>query len=293
MRDEDWDDFRLALAIGRAGTFARAARHLKVNESTIARRLAAAENRFGTRLFERVDGTLTPTADGSELIHHAEAIEGSIQTARTTLFGLDRQAVGRVRVTTVPLIANRILAPSLGPLLHEHKGLTIDLIADPRDFSLTKREADIALRLARPTNEMTVVATRVAVLDYALYAGVASDPVPLPFLTYDDAMRDLPQSRWLQTEMAATGAPAPPVRVHDAETLLACLKSGLGKSLLPSCIADSVGGLRRIDSSRPCPNREVWLMVHPDLRKLVRIQVVSNWIKGVFSALGTGSSAGT
>jgi DNA-binding transcriptional LysR family regulator len=273
----DWDDIRFVLAVERAGAFAAAARRLGVNESTVARRVARAEARLEARLFERAAGRLTPTAAGSALVHRAERIELEVQAAQGAVAGADERAAGTVRVTAVPIIANRLLAPALVGLCARHPGLTIELIAEPRDLSLTQREADIAVRLARPEREARAVARRIGFLDYGVYAVVGAAAATLPWISYEDRMRDLPQSRWI-AEQAGGAGERPPVLVHDAETLLQCAMAGLGKSLLPSAIAGREPSLVRIDSYPQAPRREIWLMVHPDLRNITRIRVVMEWL---------------
>jgi len=283
MRDDNWDDLRVVLAIARAGSFAEAARRLQVNESTIARRLAQAERRLSARLFERSSGKLSATDAGNALIRRAEAIELQVQGAHTEIAGTDGRAAGSVRITAVPILANHVLAPALAALIAQHPELRIELIAEPRDLSLTRREADIAVRLARPQKEVRALARRIAILDYALYAAVGADAAALPYLAYEDRMRDLPQSRWLLAEIARTGAGQPPVGVNDAETLMHCVKAGLGKSLLARIVADREPDLVRLASHPPAPAREVWLMVHPDLRDLARIRAVTAWITQTFA----------
>lgn len=283
MRDENWDDLRIVLSVARTDSFAGAARRLGVNESTVARRLQQAENRLGAQLFYRNNGKLVPTDAGQVLVAHAEAIELQAQSAQSRISGLDQKAAGTVRITAVPLLANRILAPALGPLLAAHRDLQVELVADPRDFNLSKREADIALRFARPQSDMRAVSWRIATLDYALYAAVGVDPDALPFIGYEDSMRDLPQGRWLATEIARKGQSDPAVRVNDGETLLNCIAAGLGKSLLPVVIGNRDHFLARVPASTKIISRELWLMVHPDLRELVRVKTTIAWIKDVIA----------
>lgn len=283
MQDENWDDLRIVLSVARTDSFAGAARQLGVNESTVARRLQQAENRLGAQLFHRNNGKLVPTDAGQILVGHAEAIELQAQSAHSKISGLDQKAAGTVRVTAVPLLTNRILAPALGPLLAAHPDLQIDLIADPRDFSLNKREADIALRFARPQSDMRAVSWRIATLDYALYVAIGADPDALPYIGYEEAMRDLPQSRWLASETVRKGHSNSAVCVNDGETLLNCIAAGLGKSLLPVIIGNRNDTLVRVPASTKSVSRELWLMVHPSLRDLVRIKTTITWIKDVIS----------
>lgn len=230
------------------------------------------------RLFERAGGKLEPTEAGAELVRRAERIELEVQAAEGAISGTDARAAGTVRVTSVPIVTNRILAPALPCLLAEHPLLRIELIAEPRNLSLTKREADIAVRLARPQKEVRAVARRIGSLGYAVYGPARQARRPLPWITYEDSMNDLPQGRWIAEIIAQADGREPQVLVNDAETLLQCVTAGLGKSLLPVVIGDRQPGLVRIGE---CPEplwRELWLMVHPELRDLTRIRIVMDWI---------------
>ena len=274
MPELDWNDLRFVLALARGTTLAAAARRLGVNESTVGRRIARAEQRLGARLFDRMRGAFHLSAAGAVAVAGAERVEQELQALTAALAGTDRAAAGTVRLTSVPLLVNRILVPALPALLNAHPGLRVELIAEPRNLSLTKREADIALRLARPERELRTIARRVGQLDYALYGSADRSAAALPWLTYEDAMADLPQSRWI----AEQAGDAALLAVNDAEALMAGVKAGLGKALLPIAVAEQEAGLARLDSGPPALSRELWLMVHPDLRDLTRVRTVMDWV---------------
>jgi DNA-binding transcriptional LysR family regulator len=197
---------------------------------------------------------------------------------------------GTVRLTAVPILVNRLLVPALPRLYAAHPLLRLELIAEPRNLSLTRREADIALRLARPQRGGTAVARRIGRLDYAVFgpspaeglrpAGAPrrGDPDRLPWITYEEGMDELPQAKWIAAAARAAPGP-PPLLVNDAETILAAVRSGLGKSLLPCAVAEREPGLRRLGDAAPALSRELWLLVHADLRRLARVSAVIAWIE--------------
>lgn len=292
MRDENWDDLRIVLSLARTRSYAGAARQLGVNESTVARRIAQTEERLRARLFERNLGKLEPTEAGAEIIRRAEKIELEVQAVEGAISGTDARAAGTVRVTSVPIVINRILAPALPSFLAENPHLRLELIAESRDLSLTKREADIALRLARPRKEVRAIARRIGQFVYAIYGPAQHESESLPWVTYEDSMSDLPQSRWIAETIARDRTSAPRVLVNDAETLLRCVSAGLGKSLLPIAIGEHVPGLVRIADCPTTLSRELWLMVHPDLRDLIRVRVVMDWIMATIERLPATRHAG-
>ncbi len=292
MQALNWNDLRFVLAVARSQSLAGAARRLKVNESTVGRRLAEAERRLGARLFERSHGAYHPTEAGQAAIGGAECVELEVQAVEAATSGADRIAAGAVRLTSVPIVVNRVLVPALPKLLREYPQLRVELIAEPRDLSLTKREADIALRLARPRKDLRAIARRIGRLDYAVYGPRRKRSKPLPWITYEDDMANLPQWRYMAERPVGDRAAPPAVTVNDAEAILQSVKAGLGKSLLPTAIADKEPGLVRLSDGPPPLARELWLMVHPELRNLVRISVVVDWLVAVVGGFLDGQSIG-
>lgn len=283
MQVINWDDHRFILAVARQETLTAAARQMGVNESTVARRIARAETDLGSQLFERVQGRLVPTDACHHLIRYSEDMERAAAAAATAVHGRDATVAGTVRVTSVPIVTDHLLTPAVSTLLAHHPELTVDLIAEPRELSLTRRQTDIALRLARPTGDQGALARRIGSLPYAVYAHKDCDPSDTPWLTFDDTMANLPQARWIE-DMAQRGKqPIAQLRVHDSNTLLAAIRAGLGKSLLPMPVTHGFDELAVIGDGTPVLERELWLMIHPDLRDLVRIRAVVEWLDRLFS----------
>jgi DNA-binding transcriptional LysR family regulator len=292
MLKENWDDLRVVLAASRTGNFGEAARLLSVNESTVVRRIAQVEQRLAARLFDRVKGKLTPTEAGLEIASLAERIEIEVQNSTRTISGSDVRVAGTVRVTSVPILTNRILIPALPNLLGQHPDLNVELVAEARSLSLTKREADVAIRLARPRDEFSVVARKLGDLTYGVYMRDGASEDRLRWLTYDDRMNDLPQAEWMTKTIGLGQGSTGQVMVNDAEALLACVQEGLGKTLLPVAVGESIGGLVRAAQS-PCDlTREIWLLVHPDLRKLNRVRTVIDWAAATVDALASRHATG-
>jgi DNA-binding transcriptional LysR family regulator len=285
-RTMNWNDLRYVLAIGRGGTLAAAARLLGVDDTTVARRLAALQDSIGARLYQRLaDGTVQLTAAGERAALHAEKIEREIGGLDAGLPGADKAVSGTVRLTSVPIIVNHVLVPATPALLARHPGLRLELVADARDFSLTRREADLALRLARPkTGGTRIMARRVGSVRYGVYASASSslrDARKLPWITYDEAMGHLPQARWVAATAGRDGEPIAAVSVNDADAVPAAVKCGIGRSLLPCVVADASPQLRRLDARPHAPvlTRELWLLAHAELRTLSRIEAVVEWIE--------------
>nr|WP_298683085.1 LysR family transcriptional regulator [uncultured Dongia sp.] len=284
MHDMDWNDLRYLLLLARKGSFAAAGRALGIDPTTVARRLRATEAVLKVRLFERgAAGEMRPTQAGDIAIRRAEAIEAEVGGLSAAVRGADMIVSGTVRMTAVPVLINRVLIPAIPRLTAQHPGLRIELVADTRGLNLTRREADIALRLARPEPDIgaRVVAKRIGTLHYAAYAAKAArrKADALPWLTYEDGMAHLPPARWIAKVMAKDGGLAA-VALNDADSLLHAVAAGLGRSLLPCIVGDSVKGIGRVAiDGPPLPEREIWLLTHADLRPLARIGAVLGWIE--------------
>lgn len=286
MRPLDWNDLRYVLAVARGGTLAAAAKALGVDDSTVSRRVARLEALLSARLFERAgDGRLRPTPAGAATVERAERMELEVEGLRDSVTGADTACAGTVRLTSVPLLVNRLLVPALPGLLERHPALRLEMVADPSDLSLRRREADMALRLARPrSGGRSVVARRIGLLRYEVYA-VASLPAAaaaaLPWVTYDEAFAHLPQARWIAAALARPeGGTAARFVVNDGEALVEAVAAGLGRSLLPSAVAARDPRLACLANpdGEPALERELWLLVHSELRGLARIEAVSDWL---------------
>jgi DNA-binding transcriptional LysR family regulator len=284
MQDLDWDDLRFVLVLSRTGSLARAARQLRVNETTVARRVARVEKGLGSRLFERVNGVLKTTEIGFVAVQHAERIEVYIGEVRNAATGADAKAAGSVRLTAIPMLLNRVLVPALPALLQAHPLLQLQLVAEPRNLSLANREADIALRLARPDKEHRTIARRVGALGYATYGPAAAPSRALPWITYDN-LPALPHVKWIEDAIKQEPEAGTRLAVNDSEIAVHAIRAGLGRSLLPRSIADREPGLSRLSGQKPVLTRELWLLVRPELRHLARIRAVIGWIEQVVAAL--------
>lgn len=288
MQDPDWNDLRYVLAIHRGRSFAAASRMLLTDPTTVARRLRAIEGALGVRLFARGPaGRMDPTEAGEVAATRAEAIEAEVGGITAAVRGGETGATGTVRVTAVPILINHMLVPGAPWLLDRHPGLTLELISETRDLSLTRREADIALRLAPPGKNVgsRIVAQRIGTLSYAVYAAshAAEAASGLPWLNYESAMSHLPQARWTSRVIEQTGTPSP-LLVNDAEALLQAVLSGFGRALLPCIVADRLPDLTVLPSDAKLPSRDIWLLTHPDLRPLARVTATLEWLRATLSA---------
>lgn len=278
MQGIDWGDLQFVLAVFRRESFAAAARQLGVNETTVARRIARIEKRIQARLFERIGGRASPTDAGVRLADGAGRIQQQIDASMLELAGTDLQTSGSVRLTAVPILVSHVLIPAAWRLFESHPGLNLELIAEQRNLNLTRRETDIALRLSRPDSDTQMIARKIATIEYSVYARSDTDPDELPWIGYTDSARELSQARWIAARCQQQGEPHASVIHNDALSVCESVKAGHGKSLLPDIVGRQVTELSRITQGTAPLARELWMMVHPESRRLARIDAVINWL---------------
>lgn len=287
MQEENWDDLRFVLATARHGSTSVAAEVLGVNESTVARRLARAERAFDTTLFARRAGRLEATDRAADVLDQLRSIDASIERIRHTLTGADDVMSGVVRVTSAALIVNHALLPHLDSLATAHPSLVVELVASTAMLSVTHREADIAIRLERPTTDPDAITRKLGELTYGVYRRV---PNPLEqscepaWIAFDRSNAVAPQAAWFDT--MRRGGDELPIRlsVSDNDTALRCVLTGLGQALLPDAVANLYPELERVPEYEPTLRREVWILSHPNLRRLRRLRETAEWLGARMSA---------
>ena len=278
----DWDRLRTLLALRRGGTLSAAARSLGVDHTTIARRLDSLERDLDTPLFTRTPDGFTPTPTGEQLLAAAARMEAEVTGLLRRLDGAPTGLTGTIRLTTTPHLATSLIAPSLAPFLAQNPGLQVELVGDARAFDLSRREADLALRLSRPDTP-GLVARRLGSLAFAFYAA-AHDPRPFedqPFLAYGDSVSHAAIHRHLADLV-------PPERIalraNSMHALQEAARTGLGATLLSCFSGESDPGLRRLPAPRAMTPLPLWLLFHEDLRRSPRLRAAVAFLDSTIAA---------
>ncbi len=271
----NWNDIPVFLAIAQGGSLNAAARTLGLNHSTVFRRLNALEEELSTRLFERLPTGYALTGAGERMLEKAQQADVAIQELELAVAGRDRKASGLVRLTTAPNIARTIVPAVVGALRKEHPGIVVEVAVGDSDYNLNRREADLALRATSKPPEH-LIGRKVMELSWWVCGGSRgrsrppANPVDLrkkPMIGADRALMRLPAFQWLEEHCAESIV----ARANDLSTMAALAIAGVGYAVLPSDQQES--GIRRLF---PVPNLsgELWLLSHPDLRKVRRVAVV-------------------
>ena len=274
----NWDDLRFLVVIGREGTLAGAARRLKVDQTTVARRLRALEDALGTPLFERSDGRWQPTATGARVLERATRIEEDV-AGLTRIADAGRPGIhGSVRITSVGAIIAEWLVPRLPDLYARHPGLDVALVGSNDNLNVARREADIAIRLARSVTGDFVI-RKLADVGFAVYAPAAGEP-PDAWVCYDEDLAHTPEMRWLAPRLADSRVR---LRSNGVEALTRAVAAGIAQAVLPCFIADTHPGLTRQSGPAPVVTRELWLLIHPDAKQQPRVAAVAEWLAAQFA----------
>ena len=275
----DWDDLRYALAIARHGGLAGAARALAVDNSTVFRHLNALEERLGAQMFERLPGGYRPTAAGERLIEAAERMEAEAIAVDRDLTGRDTRLSGKVRVTASETLAYRVLTAEIARFRTAHPGIDVELTIDNRALDLSRREADVALRAARPT-QPDLFGRKLADIRWAVYAasdyvaarGAPGDEAGLSghaLIGWAEATQGIKAANWL-TETVAGEAVV--YRSSSVLNQLSAAKAGIGLAVLPCYLGDPERDLRRVIGPIRSLTTELWLITHKALKDAARVR---------------------
>lgn len=273
-------DLEVLLALVRGGTLAGAAERLSADVSTVFRSVQRIEKHLGQRLFERGRGGYLPTDVMQELAAHAERIEAELEAARAAALAPAQEVSGRVRVTTVDTMLRGLILPSLPALAARHPLLQLELRATNELMSLTKRDADLALRAIVPGSRPPghLIGRHFGAIRFVACAArsmpAARRKWPLDrheWVAPDDAMPEHPSVRWRRRNFPKL---EPRVLVDGIVNVADAIKAGAGVGIVPLFMLAHEGDL--VALSKPLENCEsqLWLLAHPESRHLRRIEAV-------------------
>ncbi|TKT69937.1 LysR family transcriptional regulator [Afipia massiliensis] len=285
MTDQfDWNLVRSFLAITRTGSMTAAAKRLKIDYSTLSRRIAALEASLGSQLFDRRTSGSSLTEAGERLLEMAEQMDQLATSAAQSIGDSKLQANGAVRIGTPDGFGTKFLAQRLGDLSDRHPDLTIELVAMPREFNLSRREADIAVSLTQPS-EGRLHSRKLTDYELGLYASreylarhpaieTAADVPSHRFISYID---DLIFSPELEYAHFVSPDLRPAIKSSNLIAQLNSTIAGAGLCVLPCFIAQTEPELVRVLPSFRLI-RTFWLLLHSDLRNIARIRVTADFI---------------
>lgn len=268
----NWDDLQTILALGRAGTMKGAAAALSVSETTISRRIQKITEGDGAALFDRNGHRWTPTRLGSELIEVAERVEAEILEAETQMEAQANSLSGVLKISSLSFLNTHFITPHLARFQLNHPGVSIMLDASDEIVSLAYRQADIALRLARPS-EGRLVARRLCKIPMTVVTRRGESPRDWVGLG-----ENLDWTPEMKLGFEHFGRP-PAIRLDSFDGVLNAVEaSGLG-GVAPKCLLSQ---RRRLQGHGTSAYREIWLTYHEDLRGSLRARAGVDWLAEIF-----------
>jgi DNA-binding transcriptional LysR family regulator len=284
----EWSDIRVFLHVVRQGSMLAATGALRMDHSTVSRRIARLEREAGIQLFERSRRRLALTEEGEKLVVAAEKLESIILREIMSLSGERNRVAGPVRIGTTEEFGAHYLAPRLSALTAAHPDLEIELVALPRAFSLATREVDVVVTLDRPVKG-DVRFKKLIDLEFGVYAAPAYfDGRPRPACIEDFAgetwcgyIKELlfsPELEGLQVAPAAI-----PVRYRTTSTTvqLGAALGGHALATLPCFVAAEHPALERLLPFEAILERTYWLAVHEDLAGHPRVRALMGAIEAL------------
>jgi DNA-binding transcriptional LysR family regulator len=275
----DWNDIKIFLALARHGSVRAAATKLDVSHSTVARRIDLLEEYLGVRLFERLSTGFAVTSAGEDVLVNAEGVENIVHDLERRVLGRDQSLAGSIHLTTMDFLATHLLMPHLVEFSRLYPDISIELSTTYDVLDMSKREADVALRITKkpPKN---LVGKQVAILSVAAYA--SKSYLKTNQLGMDSTAcwigysGDTSHPQWVKD----SDYPHLPARGNFESFLLQleATKSGMGISMLPCLLGDSEKNLSRLPLSSPKPNDNLWLLTHRDVRTTARLRVFTKFL---------------
>ncbi|TBU94429.1 LysR family transcriptional regulator [Phytopseudomonas dryadis] len=269
-------DLSLVLALVRGRSLARAAEQLHVDVSTVFRSIRRLETSLGVALFEKSRRGYMPTQSAQALAEQAERAEQALEAARIALEQGQQVISGTVRITCTDAVLQSLLLPSLAELMPAYPALTLEVATSNTFASLSRRDADIALRLSNAPPEHLVGRQ----LGSAAYVICGRDehrerflqaPASVPWIAPDDSMPDHATVVWRRQ---AHPSLVPRYRCSSMSAVAKLVHAGLGVAALTDFMARSLPGVERLSEALPGCNTELWLLTRPDCRALRSVQTL-------------------
>lgn len=277
----NWDDLKVFLAVARTGTIRGGADSMHANHTTLARRLTLMEERLGTRLFDRSKQGLALTQLGEDLLPYAERVEDEMTAAARVIVGRDAQPSGTIYLTLPHGLAMTSISDDLSAFAELYPDISLNMTFSNDIADLTRREADVSLRVADSVTD-DVVGRKLLQMSQAAYCspGYAAkvrdnQGQGLHFIGWHEAEGEV-TAKWIQQSCYPKAQLKH--RVSELVPLTTMAAAGMGMAYLSCSIGDRYPGLMRAPFQTPLPYRNLWLLLHRDLRNTARVRLFVDFL---------------
>jgi DNA-binding transcriptional LysR family regulator len=276
----NWDDLRIVAAVRDQGTFAGASARLRIDETTVGRRLARIERALGLRLFEAVDGLRKPTRQCETVLAHVQAMAGHVAEINKVGEGLPG-LTGRFRIASTNAVAEELLSPRAGHFLSENPGLSVQLLTSSENVKFSRWEADLAIRLRKPDKGDFTISKLAEVRLYLIEPATESDVDPV-ICGYSEELGAIPESQYLKARGWQQRARCITDNVRVIRRLI---QSHQAIGILPEYSCQELLGDRRLRATLLPGRRDVWLLVQNHLKRDPAARAVIDWVRDCFQEL--------
>jgi DNA-binding transcriptional LysR family regulator len=285
----DWDKLRIFHAVADAGSFTHAGTELALSQSAVSRQISALETDLNVPLFHRHARGLILTEQGEVLYRTAHDVFTKLAAAKTRLMDSKEKPSGELRITTTVGLGSVWLTPRIKEFAELYPQISVTLLLEDRELDLSMREADVAIRLRRPTQPdliqrklFTVHHHIYASPDYLKQHGIPKSVEELDkhkIITFGQAPGYLQTINWLETAGRAEGDPRPvSLRVNNAYGLRRACQAGAGIASLPDYIIPSDSNLVQIDLPLEAPQYDTYFVYPEELKDTRRVTAFRDFL---------------
>jgi DNA-binding transcriptional LysR family regulator len=280
LRIMNWDDLRIIQAVRHKGSYTGAAATLRIDETTVSRRLARIERALGVTLFEPVDGVRKPTANCEQVASHIQAIARHV--AEIGNVGNETTGpAGRFRVASINSIAEEVLAPGLASLLTTNPGLTIELLTSSEKVNFSRWEADLAVRLLKPERgDFTIQ----KLADTQLYFFEPADSIDGQSVAccYPEQLDRSPETEFLRSRGLQSAARC---ITDNARVIRNLIRARSAVGILPDYLCGDLLADPRLRATLVPRRRDTWLLIQSHLKGNSAARIVIDWIRERFTLM--------
>jgi DNA-binding transcriptional LysR family regulator len=279
---ENWDDYRLILALHRGKTLRNAAQQLALNHSTVSRRLATLNQKYGTDIFDLSPKGYTLTPLGKSLLQSAEKIEQLAINDNRSKRAHQKDLSGLINLSIPPAIGQFLLRHELHEFQQQYPEISLNVQTSYQITDLNRCEADIVIRVSeQPAEHLVGHSLFPIMLSYyaakSYLVNTSADEYRWITNTYDSI-----KPSWIEQSPYPTADVA--LRIEDLVLRHYAAADGQGMILGACYIADSMPKLQRIDHDITMPHQNIWVLTHPDLKQIPRIKVLMKFLTSTLRA---------
>lgn len=272
----NWDDLRIIAAVRDEGTYAGASARLRVDETTVGRRLARIQRELGVRLFEAVDGLRRPTRHCEAVLEHVSAMAAHV--AAIDRIGEGQPGpTGRLRIASTNSVAEELLAPRAAAFLRDHPGLTLQFLTSSENVKFSRWQADLAIRLRKPDKGDFTISKLADVRLYFFEPAEPGEGEPV-VCAYPDELDAIPEAQFLRAKRLQNRR----VVTDNVRVIATLIRSRQAVGVLPELNCAALLADPALRATLLAKRRDVWLLVQNHLRRDPATRLAIDWVRQCF-----------